>query len=136
MVTPIVFGLLAAGGAGLIGRSMLQRSAEAGRLRSPILRAIAGVKGEVGQGPLSGKEWAIGGFQAKMDKHEAADILGIKLNQITSKRLKDAHRKIMIANHPDRGGSPYVAAKVNEAKGASDIRLCDRRTQTCSRRPS
>ena len=30
--------------------------------------------------------------------------------------MKDAHRKIMIANHPDFGGSQYVATKVKEAK--------------------
>ena len=30
--------------------------------------------------------------------------------------MKEAHRKIMIANHPDSGGSDYIASKVNEAK--------------------
>ena len=30
--------------------------------------------------------------------------------------MKDAHRRIMIANHPDSGGSDYIASKVNEAK--------------------
>ncbi len=31
-------------------------------------------------------------------------------------KIKEMHRKIMVANHPDAGGSSYVAAKVNEAK--------------------
>ena len=31
-------------------------------------------------------------------------------------KVKEAHRRIMIANHPDSGGSSFVAAKVNEAK--------------------
>ena len=31
-------------------------------------------------------------------------------------KVKEAHRRIMIANHPDAGGSSFVAAKVNEAK--------------------
>jgi hypothetical protein len=32
------------------------------------------------------------------------------------RKVKEAHRRIMIANHPDSGGSDYIASKVNEAK--------------------
>ncbi|KAL1920336.1 uncharacterized protein VTP21DRAFT_1482 [Calcarisporiella thermophila] len=57
-----------------------------------------------------------GGFDPKMNKREAALILGLRESQLNKDRLKEAHRRIMLLNHPDRGGSPYLASKINEAK--------------------
>ncbi|KAG2018017.1 chaperone [Coprinopsis cinerea AmutBmut pab1-1] len=71
------------------------------------------------QGLFVGKnadKWVKGGFKAKMDRKEAIEILGLKDGPALRKNLKDAHRRIMLANHPDRGGSPYLASKINEAK--------------------
>jgi len=56
-----------------------------------------------------------GGFEDKMSKREAALILGVR-ESASIERIKDAHRRILLLNHPDRGGSAYVAAKINEAK--------------------
>ena len=51
----------------------------------------------------------------KMSRREAAQILGIRESAPVQK-IKESHRRILMANHPDRGGSPYVATKINEAK--------------------
>ena len=64
------------------------------------------------QGP---KSFYLGGFEGKMSKREAALILGVRESSNIEK-IKQAHRKIMLLNHPDRGGSPYLAMKINEAK--------------------
>jgi hypothetical protein len=56
-----------------------------------------------------------GGFEDKMTRREAALILGIRESSTTA-RIKDAHRKLLIINHPDTGGSTYLTHKINEAK--------------------
>ena len=60
-----------------------------------------------------------GGFDPKMSKREACLVLGVAPTA-NVKRVRDAHKKLMILNHPDRGGSPYLAAKINEAKDFLD----------------
>jgi DnaJ family protein C protein 19 len=68
---------------------------------------------------LANSKFYRGGFEPKMSKREAALILGVSPSASKTK-IKDAHKKIMLLNHPDRGGSPYVAAKINEAKDLMD----------------
>lgn len=61
------------------------------------------------------KTYYDGGFEDKMTKREAALVLGVR--ETTSvERIKEAHRRVLLLNHPDRGGSAFIAAKVNEAK--------------------
>ena len=61
------------------------------------------------------KRFYDGGFEEKMTKREAALVLGVRESSAPS-RVKKAHRRILLLNHPDMGGSPFIAAKVNEAK--------------------
>ncbi|KAG5602554.1 hypothetical protein H5410_033924 [Solanum commersonii] len=50
-----------------------------------------------------------------MTRREAALILGVRESAVLQK-IKEAHRRVMVANHPDAGGSHYLASKINEAK--------------------
>ncbi|CAI5462233.1 unnamed protein product [Closterium sp. Yama58-4] len=56
-----------------------------------------------------------GGFQPTMTRREAALILGIR-ESAAQEKVREAHRRVMTANHPDAGGSDLLASKINEAK--------------------
>ena len=62
-----------------------------------------------------------------MSRWEASQIVSIKYNPFwvesngsernTSRaKLAERYKIAMLANHPDRGGSPYLALKINEAR--------------------
>jgi hypothetical protein len=54
-------------------------------------------------------------IKGKMTIEEAEDILGLKPGY-TQEDVKSAYQKMMLKNHPDHGGSDYLASKINEAK--------------------
>ena len=65
-----------------------------------------------------------GGFESKMNRKEASLILNAR-DYFSKTSIRDAHRRIMLLNHPDRGGSPFIASKINEAKALLEKDLSD-----------
>lgn len=53
--------------------------------------------------------------QQAMNTEEAMEVLGLKAGY-TQEDVKQAHRRMMQKVHPDRGGSDYLAAQINQAK--------------------
>lgn len=50
-----------------------------------------------------------------MSEQEARDILGVGADA-TPEDIRAAHRRLMLANHPDHGGSTWIAARINQAR--------------------
>ncbi|KAM0024611.1 putative Chaperone J-domain superfamily [Helianthus debilis subsp. tardiflorus] len=95
MATPLVVGLAVAGAAYAGRYSILAWNAFKARPATPAFR-----------------KFYQGGFQPQMTRREAALILGVSALD----KIKEAHRRVMLANHPDAGGSHYLASKISEAK--------------------
>lgn len=98
MATPLVTGLAIAAAA-YAGRYGI-RAWQAFKARPPTARV---------------RRFYEGGFQSTMTRREAALILGLR-ESVAADKVREAHRRVMVANHPDAGGSHYLASKVNEAK--------------------
>ena len=50
-----------------------------------------------------------------MARDEAYQVLGLKQGA-TEAEIRDAHRRLMMAAHPDHGGSDWLATRINQAR--------------------
>ncbi|XP_050421076.1 mitochondrial import inner membrane translocase subunit TIM14-like [Adelges cooleyi] len=96
---------------GFAGRQVLRAAPHVAKKMSDVLNTMSL------ESSLS--KYHKGGFEPTMSKREASLVLDVSPNAPKNK-IREAHRRIMLINHPDKGGSPYIATKINEAKDLLD----------------
>ncbi|XP_068148477.1 mitochondrial import inner membrane translocase subunit TIM14 isoform X3 [Drosophila tropicalis] len=115
MASSLILAGLGVAAVGFAGKHLVRRMPQMTTKFNEALKNLPKFDAE----SMANSKYYKGGFEPKMSKREAALILGV--NPSANKlKIKDAHKKIMLLNHPDRGGSPYLAAKINEAKDFLD----------------
>jgi len=82
---------------------------------APQLQRVWGVWQNKQNGASSGPTGRSSSVQGQVTTVEAYKILGVNV-RATKQEIIEAHRKLILKNHPDRGGSSYLAAQINQAK--------------------
>eukprot|EP00299_Pterocystis_sp_00344_P010900 c498_g1_i2.p1 GENE.c498_g1_i2~~c498_g1_i2.p1 ORF type:complete len:108 (+),score=23.06 c498_g1_i2:31-354(+) len=99
-MTSVFLAGCAVAGAAYAARAIVK----AGRAGKPLLSAFR-----------PSKSFYEGSFDHQMNKKEASMILDVKENA-SRPEVMTRYKKLMVLNHPDQGGSEYIATKINEAK--------------------
>ena len=60
-------------------------------------------------------EGVLTGFKTRMDRKEALLILDVSEDR--REAIEKAYKHLILRNHPDHGGSEYLASKINQARG-------------------
>lgn len=74
-------------------------------LGSLVWRQVSGMPG-------LGRPRSAGGG---MTVAEAYEVLGLRPG-VSEAEIREAHRRLMIATHPDHGGSDWLATRINQAR--------------------
>lgn len=80
-----------------------------------LLRSIRGYQAKPENAMNIARKYYDGGFEKKMNRREAALILGCRESS-SKEKIMSRYRVLMKLNHPDLGGSKFLAMKVNDAK--------------------
>jgi len=69
----------------------------------------------LGGGDAGGSREAPPNRRGAMSRSEALKVLGLE-EGATEEQIRAAHRRLILQIHPDKGGTSYLAAKINDAK--------------------